>query len=50
LTEAVTVLPALAPASAFSRLLGMGTALNLAGLTTIRLPFIGGSSGPADPI
>ena len=47
--QSTRVLPMLAPASASGRLLGMATTLDLAGLQSIRLPFIGLAGRPPVP-
>jgi hypothetical protein len=44
--QTTTVLPMLAPASASARLLALATPLDLAGVASIRLPFIGQSGRP----
>jgi hypothetical protein len=43
------VLPMLAPAAASTKLLGMGAQLNLEGIATVRLPYVGGAGRPASP-
>jgi hypothetical protein len=43
------VLPMLAPDSASAKLLAMGANLDLTGIATIKVPFIGGSGRPASP-
>ena len=45
--QATAVLPMLAPASASARLLAAASSLDLAGVATIKLPFIGASGRPA---
>jgi hypothetical protein len=45
--QATKVLPMLAPDSASSKLLAMGANLDLTGIATIKLPYIGGSGRPA---
>jgi hypothetical protein len=45
--QATTVLPMLAPASASARLLAAARSLDLAGITSIKLPYIGASGRPA---
>lgn len=47
--QATAVLPMLAPSSASARLLAAATALDLSGVTSIRLPFIGASGRPPVP-
>jgi hypothetical protein len=47
--QSARVLPMLAPNAASSRVLSLGTILDLAGLTSIKLPFVGGSGRPAAP-
>jgi hypothetical protein len=48
--QATTVLPMLAPDAASSKLLNLGAKLNLDGISTIKLPYIGGAGRPAQPI
>jgi hypothetical protein len=47
--QATRVLPMLAPDSASARLLAMGANLSLDGITTIKIPFIGGAGRPTQP-
>jgi uncharacterized surface protein with fasciclin (FAS1) repeats len=47
--QATKVLPMLAPDSASFRLLAMGANLDLTGIATIRIPYIGGAGRPAQP-
>lgn len=47
--QATAVLPMLAPASASARLLAAAGALDLAGIASIRLPFIGAAGRPPVP-
>jgi hypothetical protein len=47
--QTTAILPLLAPASASARLLAMARPLDLAGLASIRLPFIGQSGRPPVP-
>jgi hypothetical protein len=47
--QATAVLPMLAPASASARLLAAASSLDLGGVASIRLPFIGASGRPAVP-
>jgi hypothetical protein len=44
------VLPMLSPDAASSKLLNLGNKLSLDGISTIRLPFIGGGGRPAQPL
>jgi hypothetical protein len=48
--QAVHILPMLAPNAASSKLLALGTVLDLAGLSSILLPFVGGSGRPPQPV
>jgi hypothetical protein len=43
------ILPALAPAAAATRLMQAGKALSLAGVNTVRIPYIGASGRPQEP-
>jgi hypothetical protein len=47
--QTTAVLPMLAPSSASARLLAAASSLDLAGVATIRLPFIGATGRPAVP-
>jgi hypothetical protein len=47
--QATRVLPMLAPDSASARLLAMGANLDLTGIATIRIPWIGGAGRPSQP-
>jgi hypothetical protein len=47
--QATRVLPMLAPDSASSKLLAMGANLDLTGIATIKIPYIGGAGRPAQP-
>jgi hypothetical protein len=47
--QATRVLPMLAPDSASAKLLAMGANLDLTGIATIKIPFIGGAGRPAQP-
>jgi hypothetical protein len=47
--QSARVLPMLAPNAASSKVLSLGTILDLAGLTSIKLPSISGSGRPASP-
>ena len=48
-SQVMRVLPQLAPQSASARLLALATTVNLAGVTTIRVPFIGAAGRPPLP-
>jgi hypothetical protein len=47
--QSTAVLPMLAPASASARLLAAASSLDLSGISSIRLPFIGASGRPSVP-
>jgi hypothetical protein len=47
--QTTAVLPMLSPASASARLLGLATSLDLSGVATVKVPFIGASGLPAVP-
>src|SRR5262249_44487425 len=47
--QATKVLPMLAPDSASSKLLAMGTNPDLSGIATIKIPYIGGAGRPTQP-
>ncbi|WP_141686843.1 hypothetical protein [Bradyrhizobium sp. LMTR 3] len=47
--EAITVLPMLAPSSASARLLGAASSVNLAGVSSVAVPYIGASGRPVVP-
>jgi hypothetical protein len=47
--QATKILPMMAPDSASSKLLALGANLSLDGITTIKLPFIGGAGRPQQP-
>ena len=47
--QAVRVLPALSPNAASSKLLALGMTIDMSGITTIRVPSVGGSGRPAAP-
>jgi hypothetical protein len=47
--QATKVLPMLAPDSASSKLLAMGANLDLSGIATVRIPYIGGAGRPQQP-
>jgi hypothetical protein len=47
--QAQKVLPMLSPDSASAKLLAMGANLDLTGIATIRIPYIGGAGRPAQP-
>jgi hypothetical protein len=47
--QSVNVLPTLAPSAASSRLLAMGNVMNLDGINSIKVPYIGGSGRPRTP-
>jgi hypothetical protein len=48
-TQTVSVLPLLAPSAASLRLLALANPLNLEGVSTIRIPFIGATGRPSAP-
>lgn len=47
--EAITVLPMLAPSSASARLLGAASSVDLAGVSSVAVPYIGASGRPVVP-
>jgi hypothetical protein len=47
--QSTKILPMLSPDSASSKLLAMGANLDLTGIATIKVPFIGGAGRPAQP-
>jgi hypothetical protein len=48
--QSARVLPMLSPAAASSKVLALGTVLDMAGLTSIAIPFVGGAGRPASPV
>jgi hypothetical protein len=47
--QSARVLPALSPNAASSKLFSLGMIVDMAGVTTIKVPFVGGSGRPASP-
>ena len=48
--QAVRVLPMLSPNAASSKVLALGAILDLTGLSSIKLPYVGGAGRPSQPI